>query len=120
MKVNYQSFFTEIVKMLIIFTRYFSYSYMKMQCGQSDMKPIIEFLIYIVQNVNDQPLKELTFYCLSCIGIRMIDKDIYGQTEPPRSISLASGIQCESDAILKEFIDNLSNHCLAPFFELEF
>lgn len=45
-KISYQSFFIEIVKVLLIFFKYCSFGYLQQMSESKNLKTILQFLVY--------------------------------------------------------------------------
>lgn len=78
-KVSYQSFFTEIVKVLMIILKYSTFKTIHDCCPNQEPVLIYRFLDWVAKNVTDLSLKEHAFYTLSCFGVRMLGLKLAGE-----------------------------------------
>ena len=77
--MSYQSFFIEIIKVLMIILKFSSLATIQECCPNKDCVLIYRFLDWIVKNVTVMSLKEHAIYTLSCFGVRMLDLRLSGE-----------------------------------------
>lgn len=85
-KINYQSFFTEIIKVLIIIMRHIDSFDVFINCasnagrqGADVLVHIIKFLADAIKTANDLTLQSYAFYAITCFSLRLLGLPVDGK-----------------------------------------
>lgn len=84
-KISYQSFFTEIIKVLIIIMRHIGSFDAFLQCAASNRQRsdifvhIIKFLAEVIKTATDLTLQGYAFYAITCFSLRLLGLPVDGQ-----------------------------------------
>jgi len=84
-KINYQSFFTEIIKVLIIIMRHINSFQAFLDCVNSERQRsdilvhIIKFLAEVIKTASDLTLQSYAFYAITCFALRLLGLPVDGR-----------------------------------------
>lgn len=78
-KISYQSFFTEIIKVLIIIMRHINSFQTFLDCMTSVNRPhtdlffyVMRFLNEVIKTATDLTLQSYAFYAFTCLALRLL------------------------------------------------
>ena len=117
--MSYQSFYMEIVKVLMIILKHSTFKVIEACCPQEGSPRgcmlIYHFLDWVAKNATDQYLREHAFYTMSCFGVRMLNLKLADEEK-----SLDEDVEMTGEQPTQSgFFVMLADNVLAPFFEIE-